>query len=342
MVFTSDPWAVIESAVSERSTVGSERDSALSFVRQAREYHLAADTARSTEAQPLLYYYGFLNLAKALAIATGRPGIVGRVEHGLRVEDLSASLANAEITAYETGRQRQGQSAVNAYDEFNLALTGSGLTAPTTFPVSELMAQVLFGHRLWVEAARRRERFIGIERIEFRHIKDQGQVWVNIVVPEGALVWRGRAKEEVLEKGGLKGEFDFVWGAIDEGGTPFRVFQQSTPLTYGARPSDDLMSLVNEVKPKLWRANTSAHPFRRYYLYLSENAEKRLPQLLSIYLLMFYLGSITRYNPPLFRVLLDGRYGAFFRESLSSQPQQFVYGIACEFRLQEVSRAAVV
>ncbi len=81
---------------------------------------------------------------------------------------------------------------------------------------------------------------------------------------------------------------------------------------------------------------------KRYYLYLSEPAESRLPQLLSIYLRMFYLGSVTRYNPPLFREMLSGRYGAFLREFLSSQPRQFVYGIACEFKQQEVSRAAVV
>jgi hypothetical protein len=342
MVFASDPWAVIESALTDRCT-GQDLEAAQSFVGQAREYHGAADTARSAEAQPLLYYYGFLNLGKALAIANKRPGIVGRVEHGLQVVDLTAALSNAEVNAFPTGTLRRGQPTVNAFDEFSIALSGSGLAAQQRYRVSELMAQILFGHRLWVEASRRRERFVGLEGVELRHISTANQVWANLVVPERALIWRGRSKESVVRDGDLAPDFDFVRKTVlSADGTPLRVFQQAAPVTYGHRPSDDLMSVVGLVKPKLWRAITAEHPFRRYYLYLSDPGEVRLPQLLSIYTLMFYLGSVTRYNPPLFRRMIDGRYGAFLREFLASQPQQFVYAIACESRQREVSRATGV
>ncbi len=137
-------------------------------------------------------------------------------------------------------------------------------------------------------------------------------------------------------------EWDYVTPVIEEVGGPRRVFQQVAPSGYGDRPSDDLMALIEQVKPKLWRAITSSPPFRRYFLYLSEPGEVRLGQLLSMYLLMFYLGSVTRYEPPVFHRLLDGRYGAFLQEFLSSQPQQFVYGVACEFNRREMSRAAVL
>ncbi|MBA2724918.1 MAG: hypothetical protein H0U53_02915 [Actinobacteria bacterium] len=62
----------------------------------------------------------------------------------------------------------------------------------------------------------------------------------------------------------------------------------------------------------------------------------------SVYALMFFLGSITRHRPTDLLDALEGRYGAFIREFLATQPRQFVFEIACEFRKQEVSQAAVV
>ncbi len=342
MLFASDPWAVIEYSLTDRC-VAAERDAAVSFVRQAREYLTAAHSARSTEAQPLLYYYSFLNLAKALAIANRRTGLVGRVEHGLQVQDLAAPLLEAQVNAFPTGTERHGRPVVNAFDELNIVLAGAGLGTTATYAVKDLMSQILFGHRLWVEASRRKERFIGLDRIEFRHIPDRNQVWANLVAPERALVWRGRSKTTVVAEGHLHPHFDYVRGTVaGPSGVPLRIFQQVTPVTYGARASDDLMAVVKLTKPKVWRAITSEHPFRRYYVYLSEPGEPRLPQLLSGYAMMFYLGSVTRYNPPLFREMMESRYGAFLREFLSSQPQQFVYGMACEFKQQEVSKATGV
>jgi hypothetical protein len=342
MVFASDPWAVIEAAISERCS-GDALEAALSFTRQAREYHVAAALARSTEAQPLLYYYGFLSLAKSLAIVNGRTGLIGRVEHGLQLVDLASPLIDAQIRAFQTNTQRHGQLTVNAFDEFLIALSGTGLQGPVTYEVSDLMAQVLFGHRLWAEGARRKERFIGLERVEFRHVAEANQVWINLMIPEGALVWRGRSKQSVVDLGHLSPDFDYVRGTVEMGsGVPLRVFQQVTPTTYGHRPSDDLMGAIELVKPRLWRAITAEHPFRRYYVYLSEPGEARLLQPLSIYALMFYLGSLTRYNPPQFRETMEGRHGAFLREFLSSQPQQFVFGLAGEFRRQDVSKATGV
>jgi hypothetical protein len=326
-----------------RCPPGLDLDAAQSFVRQAREYYAAADLARSTESQPLLYYYGFLNLGKALAIASGRTGLVGEVMHGLAVDELTAELTVAELHAYPSGPNSRGDHTVNAFDMFNSCISQSRLEVSTIYRVQELMAQTVFGHRLWVEASNRRERFIGIEKVELLHDEQNRESWVNIVVPERALVWRHRPKKEVLSQGHLAPAFDFVRGTVMRGDDiPYRVFQQSTPSSYAARPSDNLMDLINDVKPKLWRTYTSTMPFRRYYVYLSEPGEKRLPQLASIYALMFYLGSMIRYQPPRYEKMLNGQYGAFLNEFISSQPQQFLYGIACEFQQREVSRAAVV
>lgn len=344
MVYTSDPWAVISDSVDKATAALAQLaagEAGLSFVEQAKEYFRAAETARSTEAQPLLFYYGFLNLAKALAIARGQQGLVGKVRHGVGVADLSAGVMSAELEVYPT--KRNATPSINAYDELLVALTGgSGVGTKTKYPLADLLSQILFGHRLWVEATRRKERFVGLERVELQHVKKANSIWINLVVPESSLVWRGLAKRTVVEKANLRPDFDFVRGVKEADGQVLRIFQQVTPTTYGARPSDDLMNLIDTTKPRLWRAITSTEPYRRYYVYLSEPGEVRLPQLMSVYLVMFYLGSLTRYNPSMFHDLLESGLGPFLREFLSSEPHQFLYGIACEFAKREVSRAAVV
>lgn len=65
----------------------------------------------------------------------------------------------------------------------------------------------------------------------------------------------------------------------------------------------------------------------RYYLGDFPPLE-RLPQLASIYAVMFYLGSITRYKPYDFDRIVEGRYGWLVGEFLATQPQQFLYLLA--------------
>ena len=94
MLYAADPWAVIGGVVGEQVANSAERDAAKSFVRQAREYFTAAERASAIETRPLLYYYySFLNLGKAISITRGRPGMVGKVSHGIaRGSILAATL----------------------------------------------------------------------------------------------------------------------------------------------------------------------------------------------------------------------------------------------------------
>jgi hypothetical protein len=67
-----------------------------------------------------------------------------------------------------------------------------------------------------------------------------------------------------------------------------------------------------------------------------------LPQLASLYLLMFFLGSVTRYFPLYFDDLLDSRYGPLFETFVTETPMQFLYLMASEILGREVSKPAIV
>lgn len=81
MLYAAELWAVVSGGIAVQVPAGDDREAALSFVRQAREYFVAAERASTIETRPLLYYYSFLNLGKALSIARGRRGLVGKVGH---------------------------------------------------------------------------------------------------------------------------------------------------------------------------------------------------------------------------------------------------------------------
>jgi hypothetical protein len=64
--------------------------------------------------------------------------------------------------------------------------------------------------------------------------------------------------------------------------------------------------------------------------------------MLSVYLLMFFLGSVTRYSPLYFEDLLDSKYGPLFETFLSEAPLQFLYLMASEILGREVSKPAII
>lgn len=101
---------------------------------------------------------------------------------------------------------------------------------------------------------------------------------------------------------------------------------------------------MDQLKRRIWVTVNSSQPYRRYYAYMAPVSEHGavLPQLLSIYAITYYLGSITRYRPQLFDTLLAGRFGPRIEEFVSAQPMQFIYLTASEFAEQEITRPALI
>jgi hypothetical protein len=60
-----------------------------------------------------------------------------------------------------------------------------------------------------------------------------------------------------------------------------------------------------------------------------------------MYMVIFLLGSITRYQPHQFEHLLDTRYGAHLIGALTEIPNQYIYLMASEFLKREVTRASL-
>jgi len=60
-----------------------------------------------------------------------------------------------------------------------------------------------------------------------------------------------------------------------------------------------------------------------------------------MYMVIFLLGSITRYQPHQFDRLLETQYGAHLIGALTEIPNQYIYLMASEFLKREVTRASL-
>jgi hypothetical protein len=284
--------------------------------------------------RPVLLYYAFLNLSKAYAIAKGDRKLAGRSFHGLRSEAKPRAIPGSLIKFEKTSPGRPG-----VFQELLQHLDGNPDVLRSPLRLGYLLPQILLGHRLWCYAAKRTERFLSVDHFQVRHSSPAKQVWLNIFVSKKDLDRLGISENKVLLEADLDGEFEVV-GLLPQ----WVCFQQQNPESYSTDPTEALAKIVRKFRNKIWETARVASPYRKPYIYCCPPTERkaRLPQLLSVYLLMFFLGSVTRYFPLYFDDLLDSRYGPLFETIVTETPMQFLYLMASEILGQELSKPAII
>ncbi len=342
-LFATDPWNLISSCINARCSTAS-RPEAIACGEQARDFHAAALTAKITASRPLLLYYCFMNVVKAYCLTIGQQTSFDQAQHGLsqKMRAGGNDVVDAFLEAHPSPGRRTG--FLNVFDELLKAMRGTGLNAPTNFDIVSLIPQVVAGHRLWSDAAGKQERFIAFDRIEICQDCAARTIWMRLHMFADDLSRLGVTHARLLQESNLDGAFREVhWDTPDEG-RRLLCFDQVATTGFRDRASDKVQEAVSAFRHNLWVTITSVPPYRRYYLYLCPAVERAsvLPQLVSLYAIMYYLGSVTRYKPHHFDALLAGNYGSFVQEFISSQPSQFLYLMASEFAQQEVTRPALV
>ena len=337
MLYAAEPWGVISGSVSEANLTALDKKSALSFVRQSREYFRAAEQAATIETRPLLYYYSFLNLGKAISILRGRPNLVGKVSHGIAAVHPRGYNPNTAEMAVSPSRTHP-----SAIDELHVALEGRAV-ATQPLLVREVFAQSVVGHRMWRSATAqpRKERFFAIDSVHWFHDPAAREIWARIYLRRDALSSRNRGVTETIREAALDGAFRVV-ADRDAEAAGLHTLEQLVGTPYSGRPADVVMDSVSTLRPLLWQTVTASPPYRRFYLYLSPTGEQRLPQWFSIYATFFWLGSLTRYQPVELLDLLEGPLGPFLQEFIETQPSQMLYLMASEAKRQDVAKPAVV
>ncbi len=340
-LFAADPWTIIRDKI-RTDCPSSARQEANACVEQASDFFSSSQTSVITAARPLQLYYCFLNLVKALILTKGKVPTFDQAGHGLseRLATGGRELRDAYLDAYPSpGTQGRRQ----VFGEFYKLLYGRNVAANTRFDLSLLIPQILPGHRLWARAANKQERFISIHEIRFMQ-NSANELWLDLMVIADDLTRLGITRKQLLEESRLSATFHEVQCSEIQDGRKLLRFEQTSRTHFAHRPSDEIQSLVDGFKRNIWVTVNGAQPYRRYYVYLAPTSEHGavLHQLLSIYAVTFYLGSITRYRPQLFDTFLAEASGPRIEEFVSVQPLQFIYLMASEFAMQEVTKPALI
>ncbi len=265
------------------------------YVQQASEFYDAASNAKPNTA-PLFYYYSFLNLAKALC-EIHHPRLHRRPEcyaHGLSWRPDPKNLVRIEKEEVTV----RGRGIWHLLWE-SLMHQPCLAANPTRLPVLKLFSQcpeigVEF-EALYGEPRAR----IYLEKIEA--MQNGATVWLKLSLA------RERIRETGLSAPALFAQIssttrNYVEVLSDHKGQ--RTFQSATParLRGIATPYS---ALRNDILSLNMIAHLGDGNDMEYSLALQEGWPIRVPQLMVSYTILFWLGSLVRYDPHSVYELID-------------------------------------
>jgi hypothetical protein len=298
-----------------RRLPASKESVGLAYIAQARDFYEAAQNPR-LGSKPLLYYYAFLNLAKAALVARGI-SLPAAAMHG-----ISDPRANARTRLRLEG-QRITMAACAAnhsqiFPEFVKLLGGNG-SVQRSFRVVDLLGQVPVIHRTFVQVSDSTPTFLPM-----KSIKVEGKatsVWARITLEKGDRDVR-QVLPSLRSRRAFRTAFHQVASPSDG-----ELWFETKPEVGHARAMDPAIGRLAVTVRSIGTASILTRYGYRHYL-SSIEPRLHLPDLAASYAVAFYFGSVVRYKPDAFAKIVSGGYAWVVQEFFASAPSQFLYGLA--------------
>lgn len=326
-IITADAWELL-SHLAEKRLKKADKQKADAYTDQAFEFFEAADNPRLAS-RPLLYYYAFLNLAKVLILHSGRR-LAEASQHG-----ISDPRANQRQRLRLEGQQVRVQKTNKSHNQVFPELIASlnGQSTSTNYYVLDLFKQVPAIHRTCCQILSIKPSFCPIQAIEVR--KDGSHVWAQMCLSRDDADVQTTLPH--LKKQRL---FSQTYSQVFSG-KPEPILLETAHEPGTKRGIDKALSRLatSMLAVRIWSVLT---PWGLRFYFSTLPPKVTLPQLASLYALMFYLGSITRYKPYDFDKILGGKYAWLVAEFLKAAPTQFLYGLASHIAGVEVVRPYAV
>lgn len=323
-VVTSDPWAFLR--YKSRVLLSKEHAArAAAYIDQAFDFFEAAANPR-TSSRPLLYYYSFLNLAKVFILHKRQIQLPLIIKHG-----ITDPRANVKQRLRFPGQQVRfmhvERNHSELFPELILGLEGRSALCGRVFRVSDLMKQIPGIHRTSCSVLEHRPYFCPVKAIEF--YSDGRQVWAFIRLDRF-----DRDVRETFRRLRRSQRFRKIFSQVaakqnDE------LWFETDPVRGTRRGIDRAIGALSKRLRRLGVLGVLTQLGYRYYL-ADFPPRDLVPQLCSVYAVMFYLGSITRYKPHDFDAIVSRGYDWLVAEFLETQPSQFLYLVASHIAGVEV------
>jgi len=305
------------------------------FVRQAKSYYGSAKTLHYRSSS-LLYYYSFLNLAKAYLLLIQPQGIMGqRVHHGL-IYDPSTPNTDFQL---EIIRVRQGifpmfyeaQTSNVISTTTNLSLNIAKLLSYPTEISSQYYLTGYGGRNILSSLA------------AAAGDRSNNQVWTILGIPaEASLNDFLRLHVHLLntyqEVQINKDLLALVFGMSVPELYSFRFFQEIT-----ATQTIDSSGFIDQVVYRQKIMNDLSPYISSHYFDDNRDFDLVIPytdtinpmpipitEALAIYAVMFYLSSLVRYRPDYLEALLNTKPAWLIENFVNSTPETFLRIMVCK------------
>lgn len=316
-IMTNNVWAVLSSF--SQSLPKSAVFEALSYIDQAQEFFIAASSPK-VKSRPVLYYYSYLNLVKAFLLHKGVQ-LPSFPKHGLTERDLNLK-ERYRFNGQQVKLFEKKTKYFNVAAEF-IEQMGINVTKEKIFRVSELMSFIPSVHRTWSIRHSAKSKYGFQPRFcpsDFYVYRKGKNFWVRMVVKKNDY----EVRRTILDVKGRK-SFGKIFKEVKSTIKDERWFE-TTPEVGIRRGIDNAIYRLAEKVKALNPGYVLTHEGYRFYIPTKE-VKPALPQLALSYMIMFYLGSITRYNPWDYSKLLNENTW-LISDFLENDPTQFLYGMA--------------
>lgn len=259
------------------------------------------------------------------------------MQHGLSEKNAGKQIKDHIITYSRTYTKRENGSDIiylNAFDELYKLMTSTQLANKATIKISDLLEQIILGHRLWCDTEKKTERFIRLAAVHY--YKNSNSVWLKLYLYKEELVRLNLNQSEIMKLAGLNSVFQQVDEHISINERECVCYEQIIPLQYSRLPSEKLNEVSNILRNKTWEILIDNYPYRKYYLFLNHENIQTMHQICSTYALSFYFSSITRYRPKQFSDFLKTNNGPQIKEFVNNQIYQTIYSMASEFSKRDI------
>lgn len=300
----SDIWSLLDYIIKQHlRRNGRSTEVFLSSLHdQAKYFYKAAENA-PIRSQPLLYYYSFLNLTKIYLCLTEGLDSSKVYQHGIKTTvNATTSLETAQVEVQSLNGSTHVSVAHRLMSSFG---DNVNATAPTLLMIKECLGSCVGIHRTFCETYDCDETFIRLNNIKCTQL---GQVLYFVAE---------------LNRCTLKKMTDLTTMGynVERDGEKFSVKEIYNMPDYTLRKQTwvDFSSLLKQ--KGLW-SYTDGDEYR---MFVSSSQKLMLSSSSIIYSIMFFLGSVTRYNPYFFDTLMDAKEQWLISEFLNTQPKQFLY-----------------
>lgn len=337
----SDIWALWHYIIkSEKKRFPGKTDYPflLSVLEQAQYFYEAASLA-PIKSKPLLYYYSFLNIAKAAIVLTDSTLLTNNLEFNHGIDSCSvnsnAQLQDCFVTVKNLkDNYGMSQKISVAYElsrffgdniEFIFPKPPNHDNGPWKFDIISLLKSCVGIHRTVSETFKAKESFI---RIENPFIEKEGKLlaykgMINCTPNDRSLLTSaGYNLEEINLKWYLKEDYNMPTPNLSR-----QIFYQfsknlSSKGIWSYTTGDEYRLYINP--NHLIKDVSNIYKFTPYDCADPLIQELILSSPTVIYYLMFFFGSITRYHPYLFDKVLSEKEIWLVSEFLKTQPLQFL------------------